>query len=61
MRPLPLPTVRPDDDLWVAVELLATMPDGELAVVDGERLVGSLSTSDALRLMRDTGSATGAR
>ena len=61
MRPLPVPYVRPDDDLWVAVELLATLPDGELPVVNGDRLVGSLSTSDALRLMRDAGSATGAR
>ena len=61
MRPLPLPSVRPDDNLWDAVDLLATLQDGELAVVDGERLVGSLSTSDALRSIRSDRSATGAR
>lgn len=61
MRPAPLPAVRPDDNLDNAVELLASLPDGEIPVVDEGRLVGSLSTSDVLRLLHGPGSDAGAR
>ncbi len=61
MRPVPLPAVRPDDDLDDAVELLTSLPDGEIPVVDEGRLVGSLSTSDVLRLLHGPGSDAGPR
>ena len=61
MRPVPLAAVGPDGSLGAAVELLASLPDGEIPVVDDGRLVGSLSTSDVLALLHGPDSDAGAR
>ena len=54
-----LPGVRPDDSLQTAILLLWSLPHGEIPVVDGGRLVGSLSASDVLALLH--GPDAGAR
>ncbi len=61
MRPAPLPAIHPDDSLGTAVDLLASLPDREIPVVEGGSLVGSLSTSDVLPLLHGPGSDAGAR
>ena len=61
MRPLPLPSVHIDDSFGTAMELLARLPEGEIPVVNDGRLVGSLSTSDVLRLSHGSGPAAGPR
>jgi Zn-dependent protease/CBS domain-containing protein len=52
-------TAAPGDDLWTAFQKLSTNGVGRLAVVDGGRLVGYLSTKDVLHVL--TVSAAGAR
>ena len=56
-----LPGVRPDDSLQTAILLLWSLPHGEIPVVDGGRLVGSLSASDVLALLHGPDPDAGAR
>lgn len=44
-------TAAPGDDLWTAFQKLSTNGLGRLAVVDGGRLVGYLSTKDVLHVL----------
>jgi len=52
MTPVPA-TVRPDDDVLVAVDMFLERHFGALPVVDGEKVVGILSTIDLLRGLRE--------
>jgi CBS domain-containing membrane protein len=49
----PVATVAPDEELAVAVERMLEKKVGALAVVSGEKLVGLLTETDLLRVLRD--------
>jgi Zn-dependent protease len=52
MQPIAAPlTAEPGDDLWAAFQMLAGNGLGRLAVVDGGRLVGYLSTKDVMHVL----------
>ncbi|TNF31680.1 MAG: CBS domain-containing protein [Deltaproteobacteria bacterium] len=52
MSPVPA-TVTPDDDALVAVDLFVERHFGALPVVEGDRVVGIISTIDLLRALRN--------
>jgi CBS domain-containing protein len=49
----PLISIDPDSDLWVASDLMSTRNVKKLPVIDGDKVVGMLTSSDLVKHIAD--------
>ena len=49
----PLISIDPDSDLWVASDLMSTRNVKKLPVIDGDKVVGMLTSSDLVKHVAD--------